>query len=350
LGANPMRAILMGFAAIIVSWLAGFLFHFLLSRLGFFDKPNDRSSHLIPTVRGGGLGVVAAILLLGSLANWPPSRQFAGFTLSLSLLATVSLWDDWRPISWRIRFGAQAVVAIFFVSEHLRGAGLMMMSSPWALAGVAVVFCLFLVGYANAFNFMDGINGLAAGQAVLTGLGTAAIGIRAGIPMSHPAMTLAIILAGASAGFLPHNFPQARMFMGDVGSVSLGFSLAALAVWLAADCNWALLFPFALLHSNFILDAAITVVRRTRNGAAYHTAHRDHFYQHLARAGQSHVQVTLWESALQTMAIAIIAFLAPMGMPMMGLGGIVVVSLWAAFFIHCERKFRRSRRATLTAG
>jgi UDP-N-acetylmuramyl pentapeptide phosphotransferase/UDP-N-acetylglucosamine-1-phosphate transferase len=138
----------------------------------------------------------------------------------------------------------------------------------FAAPALAVLGSLFLLlwfaGYANVFNFMDGINGLAAGQAVATAIGTALVGVAAGLPAGHPAIVLAVLVAGAAGGFLPHNFPRARMFMGDVSSVPLGFMLAVLAVWVARDANWWLIVPLGLLHTNFWLDSGLTIVRSQR--------------------------------------------------------------------------------------
>jgi len=204
-----------------------------------------------------------------------------------------------------------------------------------------------IVGYANAFNFMDGINGIAASQAAVTGIGTIAVAVAAGVSLVDPALVLAAIIAGAAAGFLPHNFPRARMFMGDVGAVSLGFGLAAISVWIAADYGWWLLVPLGCLHANFVLDTTITVIRRILRGEVFHQAHREHFYQRLVRAGWSHTRVTLTELVLQIVVAAVLTLAVSQGKSAAFGVAIAVVAVWAGFFAFCEREFRRFQSATM---
>jgi UDP-N-acetylmuramyl pentapeptide phosphotransferase/UDP-N-acetylglucosamine-1-phosphate transferase len=232
-------------------WLVGFPVCRLLARLELLDKPNDRSSHSVPTVRGGGLGIVVIVLVLGGATGLHPPSVL--------------------PVAWLL---------------------------------------------------------------LMFGL--------AGVSFTHPALVLAAIIAGAAAGFLPHNFPQARMFMGDVGAVFLGFGLAAIAIWIAADNGWWLLVPLGCLHANFVLDTAITVVRRIRRGEVFHQAHREHFYQRLVRAGWSHTRVTLTEAALQVVVAAVLTLGVIQG-PRAMLWMVPVVSgIWLEFFAFCERQFRAS--------
>jgi UDP-N-acetylmuramyl pentapeptide phosphotransferase/UDP-N-acetylglucosamine-1-phosphate transferase len=169
------------------------------------------------------------------------------------------------------------------------------------------------------------------------------VAIAAGVPVAHPALVLTAIIAGAAAGFLPHNFPKARMFMGDVGAVFLGFGLAAIAVWIAADRGWWLLVPLGCLHANFILDTTITVIRRILRGEVFHQAHREHFYQRLVRAGWSHTRVTLTEAVLQV-AVATVLTLGVAQGPWAMLWMVPVVGgIWLGFFGLCERTFRANQ-------
>jgi UDP-N-acetylmuramyl pentapeptide phosphotransferase/UDP-N-acetylglucosamine-1-phosphate transferase len=328
-------------------WLIGFPVYRLLSRLGLLDKPNDRSSHAVPTVRGGGLGIVAIVLVLGGAAGLhPPSVLPVAWLLLLFGLAGVSFVDDLRSLSWKVRFGTHGLVSAAFLYALARQGGFEGLSIPMA-SGLGIVLFLFLAGYANAFNFMDGINGIAASQAAVTGLGTIAVAVAAGVTVAHPTLVLAAIIAGAAAGFLPHNFPKARMFMGDVGAVFLGFGLAAIAIWIAAGRGWWLLVPLGCLHANFVLDTAITVVRRILRGEVFHQAHREHFYQRLVRAGWSHTRVTLTEVALQVV-VATMLTLGVVHGPWAMLWMVPVVGgIWLGFFAFCEREFRRFQSATM---
>ena len=330
-----------GILAGLGSWLIGFPVYRLLSRLGLLDKPNDRSSHSVPTVRGGGLGIVVIVLVLGGADGLhPPSVLPVAWLLLLFGLAGVSFVDDLRSLSWKVRFGTHGLVSAVFLYALARQGGFEGLSIAMA-SGLGIVLFLFLAGYANAFNFMDGINGIAASQAAVTGLGTIAVAIAAGVSFTHPALVLAAIIAGAAAGFLPHNFPRARMFMGDVGAVVLGFGLAAIAVWIAAERGWWLLVPLGCLHANFILDTAITVVRRILRGEVFHQAHREHFYQRLVRAGWSHTRVTLTEVALQVVVAAMLTLGVTHGPWAMLCMVPVVGGIWLGFFGFCERTFVR---------
>jgi UDP-N-acetylmuramyl pentapeptide phosphotransferase/UDP-N-acetylglucosamine-1-phosphate transferase len=325
----------------VAGWLIGFPVYRLLSRFGLLDNPNARSSHTESTVRGGGLGNVMIVLILGGAAGLhQPSVLSVAWLLLLLGLSVVSFWDDLSTLSWKVRFGTHALVSAGFLYGLVRQGGFEGLSVPMA-SGLGIVLFLFLAGYANAFNFMDGINGIAASQAVVTGLGTIAVAHVVGVPFAHPALVLAAIIAGAAAGFLPHNFPYARMFMGDVGSVPLGFGLAAVAVWIAADHGWWLLVLLGGLHANFILDTAITFVRRILRGEVFHQAHREHFYQRLVRAGWSHSAVTGCEMGLQVLALGVVLIGVTRGRWSMVWIVPAVSMIWLAFFGFCEREFRR---------
>ena len=150
----------------------------------------------------------------------------------------------------------------------------------------------------------------------------------------------AVVIIGACAGFLPHNFPKARMFMGDVGSAPLGFLLAFLALWAAKEQGWWLLVPLALLHVNFVLDTGITLVRRVLRGEKWYDAHREHFYQRLIRSGKSHVFVTGCEMGLQLLVLGLmVAYLKSNPPVRVGLIGLVLL-IWLVFFAYCEREFK----------
>jgi UDP-N-acetylmuramyl pentapeptide phosphotransferase/UDP-N-acetylglucosamine-1-phosphate transferase len=200
---------------------------------------------------------------------------------------------------------------------------------------------LWCAGYANVFNFMDGIDGLAAAQAVLTGLGTAIVSMVAGLSVRHPAVVLGITIAGAAGGFLPHNSPRARMFMGDVSSVPLGFMLAVITIWVARDAGWWLVIPLGLLHANFWMDSGITLIRRKLRGEVLHQAHREHFYQRLVRSGWSHISVTCWEMGLQIPVLTLVVIAVSKGPSAMTIVAPIVFGVWLAFFMFCERTFSR---------
>jgi UDP-N-acetylmuramyl pentapeptide phosphotransferase/UDP-N-acetylglucosamine-1-phosphate transferase len=330
-----------GASALLFSLLAGFVVHRWLARWQVIDRPNERSSHATPTLRGGGIGIMAVILFGAVWLSWHcASWQTGLLALTSGLLSIISFCDDRKPLPWRVRlgthFGAAAVMLCALLHAEL-------LAAPVWVGPSGLLVLLWFAGYANVFNFMDGINGLAAGQAVVTGIGTAMVGISAGLVAGHPAILLAVVLAGAAGGFLPHNFPRARMFMGDVSSIPLGFMLAVLAIWVAHDAGWWLLVPLGLLHTNFWLDSGITIIRRKLRGEVLYQAHREHFYQRLVRAGWSHPSVTGWEMGLQILVLGLVVVGVGRGPWALAWTVPVVFGVWLAFFAVCEWTFARAR-------
>ena len=312
----------------------------LLRRFGVVDKPNARSSHDIPTARGGGIALVLVILVA---MLWLAARHqsyLVGLALIFFGLAAISFWDDLRSLSPASRFGAQVIAAsaaLLWLVTIVPSGGTMVGADH---IGFLIISFIWVVGYMNAFNFMDGINGLAGGQALVTAFSTAILAHSAGLPWTHPALFLALVVTAASAGLLPHNFPRAKVFMGDVGSVSLGFLLAVITVWIARDTSWWMLPWLGLLHANFVLDTAITMARRVALGERWYEPHREHFYQRLIRAGQSHQRVTLSEMALQGIVLVLLMAAQPTNWTGRMLAAITVLLLWAGFFLYAEYTFR----------
>ncbi|MBM3883667.1 MAG: hypothetical protein FJ387_28835 [Verrucomicrobia bacterium] len=347
-----MTALLCFVGCALVSWLAGYPAHRVLARHGILDHPNERSCHDRPTVRGGGIAIVAA---LGAVtATVALSQNRYGMLVMLggaAALAVVSFLDDQFSVAPALRFCWHAVLATATLAA-LGWPRLTLTFGPdwsWGVSGglAAGVWFLWLVGYINAFNFMDGINGLAAGQAVVTGLGAGLLfGLHSG-DWTGAGLLLAISLAGAAAGFLPHNFPQARMFMGDVGSAPLGFLLAFLVIYLAQKSGWVLLVPLALLHANYVLDTGVTLARRIARGERWHQPHREHFYQRLIRAGKSHGFVTGLELSLQTVVLGLMVWYLFVPGWVRLLLALAVLVLWAGFFAYGEIAFRRRPRSRL---
>ena len=328
----------------VVSYLLGFPVAKILARLGAVDQPNARSSHLKPVVRGGGITMAGGAFLL-VFCGFPLPWGVTAVMLSAALgIGVVSFYDDIKSVGAAIRFGCHSVAAIAaLVVLHFSGLGLD--SSGLPVPVVALLWLLgflWMVGYTNAFNFMDGINGLAAGQAIVTGFGMALLGSLTLRGYDRAPVLWCVAIASAALGFLPHNFPQARIFMGDVGSAPLGFCLAMLTLWLAKSVGWWLLIPLVLLHANFVLDTGITLVRRILRGERWYDAHREHFYQRLIRSGKSHPFVTGLEMALQAVVLGLMVLYLHASAPMrVGLIALVIL-VWLAFFAFCEHSFRRS--------
>ena len=293
-----MRLLLLGAVVAAVVWAALFPLRRQLVRWGMIDRPNARSSHVEPTPRGGGLAIVCAVLLgvlLWSVQSMVlPSRSVGAFVLLGGAIAAVGWIDDRRPLSARIRLTIQLLVAIGAIKAfgHIAAVWLPFVGSVqigWF--GIPLTL-LWIVGLTNAYNFMDGIDGLAAGQAVIAGVCWLLMMWGYSWMLSG---VIGLLVAAASFGFLLHNWPPARIFMGDVASGFLGFTFATLALpGMAGDAySDRMLIVGALFVGLFVGDATLTFARRLRNGERVFDAHRSHLYQRLTPSKQHHRPVTI---------------------------------------------------------
>ena len=263
-------------AVLVVGLLATDLSIRVLRRFSIVDVPNHRSSHNHPTIRGAGVGValcgVGAALLSGG-AGMPELWTIAIFA---GAFAALGLVDDLQPLGVAVRLPSQVLLAAVAVTWVLPPAG-------WGLVLLAVVF---VVGYVNAFNFMDGINGISALHAAAVGLTWAIAG---GIANEPAAVFLGGVAAAAALAFLPFNLPTARAFLGDVGSYFFGGWLAISVVILFGRLPLAVL---VLPILPYVADTAWTLLRRMRRGETWHEAHREHVYQRLVRSGWNHLRTS----------------------------------------------------------
>ena len=259
----------------------------LLRRAAVLDRPNDRSLHAAPTPRGGGIAVVAAILgawLALIVAGMAPSYLFAVLAGAV-LVASVSWVDDLRGLAPLGRLAAQFVAVGLGIVAALPAGSVFQFWLPPALA--ASVVALLWVWFVNLFNFMDGIDGLAGSEAASIGLGLVLVaGVGVGYDPGPAALPAAV--AAAALGFLVWNWAPARIFLGDVGSVPLGYLLGFLLLGLAARGLWkaALILPLY-----FLADATVTLLRRLLRGERVWQAHRQHFYQRAVERGLDHAAV-----------------------------------------------------------
>ncbi len=276
-----------GIALAITAWARGYAL-----RRNLLDQPGERRSHASATPRGGGISIVMVLLLASAWLAWrfPGQREWFGlFGAGLVLVAGIGWVDDHRPLSPWLRLLIHGLAAgTLAMGFWLEGTG------PWP----AMAAFVLALGLTNAWNFMDGIDGLAASQAGLVSLGL-------WIVLPSPWNWLAIGLAAATAGFLPFNFPKARIFLGDVGSGALGFALAAL---LAAglgkgdpSITWLL---WALPVAAFVVDTAFTLAWRILNGEPWWTPHVQHAYQRWARQ-IGHRRVTVFFALFTTGTVGI---------------------------------------------
>jgi len=249
----------------------------LLSRFGRFalDQPNERSLHQRPVPRSGGIALLlgaAVSLAFGAAGMWLP------MTLALAL-AVLSLLDDLRSLPTGVRFAAHVGAAALLVWYVL---------SPMLPLEMAVLI-LAVAWITNLYNFMDGADGLAGGMATI---GFAAYGLAAWWSEEPALAALCVALSAAAFAFLLHNHHPARIFLGDVGSIPLGFLAAALGVVGWRNDAWPLWFP-VLVFGPFIGDATITLARRLLRRERVWQPHRDHYYQRLVRMGLGH-RGTAW--------------------------------------------------------
>ncbi|WP_250513758.1 glycosyltransferase family 4 protein [Caballeronia sp. INDeC2] len=241
------------------------------------DIPNERSLHERPTPRVGGWGIVP-VAVIALLVAAPSMWLVAACAV---FLAAVSQIDDRRGLPARVRFAAHIVAVALVIVAHPANV-------PWWALALVGFLMLWLV---NLYNFMDGSDGLAGGMA-LFGFGGYALAALAG-PAPQADLGLAsVAIAGAAAGFLTLNFHPARIFLGDAGSIPLGFLAGALGYWGWQRGAWPVWFP-ALVFSPFIADATVTLLRRLARGEKFWQAHRQHYYQRMVRLGVGHARTAL---------------------------------------------------------
>jgi UDP-GlcNAc:undecaprenyl-phosphate GlcNAc-1-phosphate transferase len=262
------------------------LVRYLMSNLAvrkLQDIPNERSLHTTAVPRVGGIALIAGVLcgwalMFNSLTWW--------VVLPLLLLFGVSLLDDMRSLPVQQRLLAHLLAAAILVA----GSGL------FAQQGVVIAVALLLltVWMTNLYNFMDGSDGLAGGMALF---GFGMYGCAAWLSHNTPVAMLNFCIAAAAASFLYSNFHPAKIFMGDSGSIPLGFLVAAMGLLGWQQGCWAAWFPL-LVFSPFIVDASVTLLKRSLRGARITEAHREHYYQRLVMLGWGHRNVALAEYGL----------------------------------------------------
>lgn len=247
------------------------------------DRPNARSSHTRPTPRGGGLGLVAALLLvlLAAAPAWRADARLLAAAGAILLTAYVGWRDDHGGLPVRQRLVAHLAAGLLVLPLALRPEAV----PAWLGWGAAAWWVFWTVSCINVVNFMDGIDGLIGGQALVVGLHAMALGGDA------TAATFGAALAGAAAGFLAWNWSPARIFLGDVGSGALGVAAVVAGLLLMREGEAGLVTAFLPLFPIF-LDAFTTLVRRWRRGEQLTEAHRSHLYQRLANGGWGHAPVS----------------------------------------------------------
>ena len=276
--------------------------------------PSERSLHISPIPRGGGLGIAAAILF-GLVWQGAPIALIA----AVFFVWAVSAWDDWRGTSPKLRLTIHALAAFSIVTS-------------WTpqISSICAFFAVFALIWAlNLFNFMDGSDGVAASTAMIGGLALAGLAVIG--PASDSVALLAslgVIVAAAAAGFLCYNLPPARMFMGDGGSTVLGLTLAAVCLKGSTDNVWSVA-AAATVFMPFWADATYTLIRRVSARHSPFSPHREHLYQRLALAGLGHRGVLFWMIGWNLLSVIVAYLLRDLALPV----SLAFASAYAAFYV-----------------
>ncbi len=322
-----LASLLAGFAFIVSYAGTGILVRALAAR-AILAQPSERSSHTVPTPTGGGIAVLAGLapawLCIATLSDAAP----AGLAVIVGLaaaLAVLSWIDDLKDLAPAVRLAAQAVVVI---------AALVFAPFPAPVFGGllppmldTLVVALLWLWFINLFNFMDGIDGIAGVETAAIGIGIF-VAAKLGKLDGHWLM-LGLSAAAAAVGFLRWNWHPAKIFLGDVGSVPLGFLLGWLLLSFAAAGHPI---PALVLPLYFLADATITLLRRLARGEKVWQAHREHFYQLAVRSGLRHDQVSGIIAVANLFLIALV-MVAMRGLPLPAVSGAVAAVVLLLFLL-----------------
>jgi len=286
----------------ILIFLASFLLTFLVKNLAkksLVDIPNERSSHTIPTPRGGGLAIAltwfAGITYLNFNGNIPHNLYYA--LITGSIISAISFIDDIYNLKSSPRFITQcvaAIIALYFIGGFQKiDLGFSVIENTYLLNTLAF---FGIVWFINLFNFIDGIDGYAASETIFVSLAL----------FFFIGDSLVLILAMAVLGFLPWNWDKAKIFMGDIGSTLLGFTLCVLAIYYHNTRQFSIINSL-ILTSLFWFDATYTLYKRLRNKEKLDQAHKKHAYQRIVQFGFSH-QKTVLIAMLINLVLFILVF------------------------------------------
>jgi UDP-N-acetylmuramyl pentapeptide phosphotransferase/UDP-N-acetylglucosamine-1-phosphate transferase len=327
------------------------------SFLSILAHPNERTLHATPIPQTGGVAVIVSvvislILAASVLAIAQPSKPVlpkglasgsVWIVASMLLIFVVSLIDDCVGLPASLRLGVQAVSALIItVGVGLTLSSIPIPGGPTVLLGIAAipVSVLVLLWMANLYNFMDGMDGFSGGMTAI-GFGFLAyFGWEVGYPIM---LLIATIVAMSAVGFLAHNFPPARIFMGDAGSITVGFLAGTLMILGVRDRIFSLWVPI-IIFSPFILDATVTLIRRAFHRKRIWEAHREHYYQRLVLSGWSHRRTVLVEYGLMILC----GGLAILYHHSTEKWRLVILGTWVVMFLVLERLVKRLEQQTVS--
>jgi Fuc2NAc and GlcNAc transferase len=311
---NPAYAGILFAAGFLVTAIGVAVFTRLSLRRGLFDIPNERSSHSTPTPRGGGLIIVLVSLAGYAAMGWTFGLPISwGYIVGALMVAAVSWLDDLSSLPFWARLIIHIAAALILILDVGFWSSIALPLVPndiWLGNVVGILVTVgWLVWLLNAYNFMDGIDGLAALQAVIAGAAWAVLAWMIDLPA---VFLFGGLLASSSAGFLLHNWQPAKIFMGDVGSAFLGFTLAAIPLIARKELKTeASMLPVVavLFVWFFVFDTVFTLIRRLLGGKRVWEAHREHIYQRMIIGGRRHATVTLTYG----LAASLVALLVVLG-------------------------------------
>jgi len=286
------------FSLLLISFIGTAIIRRIALKYKVLDVPSERSSHDIPTPRGGGLAIVicwylglTVLFVLDQL-----DKQLYCALMTGAILAVISLLDDMLSLSARIRLIVQVAVAIgaILCMGGIEFAPEVGSDLFWQIIVYPIVI-LGIVWFINLFNFLDGLDGYAALEALFISAGV--------FIFTHDSVLL--VLISVITGFLYWNWPKARIFMGDVGSTQLGFVLSVLAIYFHKTNELGIVF-WLMLSAVFWFDATLTLGRRLLNREKLGRAHRKHAYQRLVRSGYSHLKTSLYALAVNILILVVV--------------------------------------------
>lgn len=331
---------LLAVAGLALSWaLTGWARRHALAT-DLMDRPNARSSHSVPTPRGGGVAIVASFLLLTfglGLARLIEPGLASAVVGAGALVAVLGYADDRRPLPARWRFLGHVLAAAWVVAWFAPVPPLPLFGLRIELGWAGPVLCLlFLVWMVNLFNFMDGIDGIASIEAITVCIGGALLWWLRG---HADGAGLALLFAACVGGFLVWNFPPARIFMGDAGSGFLGLVVGLLALW-SGHTAPELFLSWLILVGCFMVDTTTTLLRRVKRGEKFYEAHRSHAYQYASRRHGGHRPVTLAFAAINLFWLLPVAAAVALG----ALDGVAGVLLAYAPLVGLAYRYRAGAR------
>lgn len=286
------------------------------------DHPNHRSLHTRLTPRSGGLAIMGSVLF-----TWLSMGQSCFWIFPVTALLGVSIVDDIQNLSIRWRFSFQVLVCagfVFYLFPH----------HPWWILMMLIISLTWMI---NLYNFMDGADGMAGGMALI---GFSTYAIAAYFAQDFQIALMSGSIAAASLAFLFFNFHPAQIFMGDSGSISLGFLAGSLGLYGWQHDLWPIWFPI-LVFSPFIVDATLTLFKRLVRGEKFWQAHRSHYYQRLVQIGVGHKATAIYEYILMIAVGSTALFLMDEDYKEVGIGIFVWILIYAAVLIFIDQRWKQ---------